>query len=575
MATDVMKDRIRELERLARAAGLKPYQTHFFEVPTRIITTVASYGLPTRYSHWSFGRAYEHQCSEAEMGRSKIYELILNNDPAYAFLDKSNTDTANLLVAAHCLAHSDFFANNMLFQQIGETSFVDVGKKHAAIIEQFKKDFGDEVVDDWLDIALSIERHIDIHKGLNRPKYLGHRIVYEEREKKPWEDLYDSELDPVFEKKVAGIYLPPKPERDLLWFLSEYASLEPWQRRILEIVRRESFYFWPQYRTKILNEGWAAYWHAELLRQYSYGDQNEFGVTGIQHPLTSEEHLDFVALHEKVVQPGLKLRLKIEVDDLDHTGRPTGKRKRVYNPILQANPGLMGAAIRLNPYYVGFRILRDIEKRWDEYYKKGFMEDDFGRKVPVTINGRQKLFQIREECDDVSLLRNYLTEELAAELHLFSYGNNDKYKDDYRTQQKIRDRFDDKDDQKFGENKMDPQIIENKTVLVHSKDLKEVVSTFARVSDSYGAPVIVARRVDADGTLRLEHLEHDPVNVDIDHAEHVLKGIYQIWKRPLELIRKDGKKTWVLIYNNDKMEVNWENGDYPETIEKDAPPSAW
>jgi len=106
MASDIMKERFDEIERLAVAAGLKPFDVQFFEVPTSFIYEVASYGLPTRYSHWSFGKVHQYQRTQGEMGFSKIYELILNNDPSYAFLDKNNTMTSNLMICAHCLAHS-------------------------------------------------------------------------------------------------------------------------------------------------------------------------------------------------------------------------------------------------------------------------------------------------------------------------------------------------------------------------------------------------------------------------------------------------------------------------------------
>jgi stage V sporulation protein R len=102
VSTELLKERFAELERMAHAAKLDPFDVHFFEVPAPVIWQTASYGLPTRYSHWSFGRVYQHQKTQGEMGFSKIYELILDNDPSLAFLDKNNTNTINLLIAAHC-----------------------------------------------------------------------------------------------------------------------------------------------------------------------------------------------------------------------------------------------------------------------------------------------------------------------------------------------------------------------------------------------------------------------------------------------------------------------------------------
>jgi stage V sporulation protein R len=256
MANEQTKERFKELETLARAAGLKHYDIQFFEVPSSVIYEVASYGLPTRYSHWSFGRVYQYQKTQGEMGFSKIYELILNNDPAYAFLDTTNTETINLMIAAHCMGHSDFFANNVMFRHADETNMVQVAKRHAEAIDQYRKDYGDDEVDEWLDVALALERHIDIYKKLERSRYPQRHIEFKERAVGEFEDLVP-DPEPLVKKVVEGTHLPPQPEKDLLWFLSEYANLERWQKHIFEIVRRESYYFYPQYRTKIMNEGWA------------------------------------------------------------------------------------------------------------------------------------------------------------------------------------------------------------------------------------------------------------------------------------------------------------------------------
>jgi len=173
------------------------------------------------------------------------------------------------------------------------------------------------------------------------------------------------------ERKVVNATLPPHPEKDLLWFLINYAPLEEWERDVLDIIREEAFYFYPQAMTKIMNEGWASYWHAELMYLYD----------GVR----PEEQIEFARTHEKVVQPG-------------------------------------GNPFRVNPYYIGFRIFKDIEKRWDELHEKG--ESD--------ITGREKIFQVRAEESDISFLRNYLTDELVRDMNLFTFGQLDE--DDDRGQ---------------------------------------------------------------------------------------------------------------------------------------------
>ncbi len=576
MISDKLRDRFAEIEKLAFAAGLVPYDIHYFEVPTSLIVEVASYGLPTRYSHWSFGRVYAHQRTQTEMGYSKIYELILNNDPAYAFLDQSNTETTNLLICAHCLGHADFFRNNVMFRQASEPNMIQVAKRHAEIVDEYRKDFGDDEVDEWLDVALGLERHIDVFKGLRRTRYPKRSIAYKERQSSKWEDIVnDKDIKPLIEKTVEGIYIPPYPEKDLLWFLSEYANLESWQQRIFDIVRRESYYFYPQYRTKIMNEGWASFWHAELMMQYALGSGNDYKAD-IKYPLTAEEHLDFVASHEKVVQPGLKVRLKVDMPEIDpQTGQPTGKQVKTWNPTVRSNPSIFSAATRLNPYYLGFKLFRDIKKRWDEYYEEGFREDEFGEKIPVTINGDQKIREVMEEEDDVSFLRNYLTEEMVDELHLFCFGNTDKYIDDYGIQDEVMKRMRDNSEHHLGDIAIDDQLIENKTIVVQSKKIENILQNFSKGRNNFGVPCIVIRRIDEAGLLRLEHVPEDTVNLDIAYVEYVLKYIGKVWGRPVELIRKDVDKTWVMSYDGVSVEIDFQEPDYPESVENNGIPSSW
>jgi stage V sporulation protein R len=184
-------------------------------------------------------------------------------------------------------------------------------------------------------------------------------------------------------EKLVVESFPPQPERDLLWFLANYSTkLMPWQRDVLNIIRSESYYFYPQDQTKIMNEGWASYWHAELIMEYE--------------GMTAEEHLDFSKAHSSVVSSG-----------------PPGQ---------------------LNPYYLGFRIFTDIKKRWDEAYEEGkkdqaFLKsdmtdkyDDNGNLVASKKNGTEKMFEVRKQDGDYSFINNYLTRELAEDMKLFSYG---------------------------------------------------------------------------------------------------------------------------------------------------------
>lgn len=565
MANEIMQKRFAEIERLAYAMGLRPFDVVFQEAPTATICEVASYGLPTRYSHWSHGRSLQYQKSQQEMGSSKIYELILNSNPSLAFLDNSNTDTANLMICAHCLGHSDVFKNNIMFKMVNEPNMVQTAKQHALRIDEYRNDYGDDEVDDWIDIAHSLANNIDPFRGYNRKRYDVRHVAYKERKPTAFEDIVYTDRQPLIEKTFKNVHIPPTPEKDLLWFLAEYSNIEPWQKDVFEIVRRESYYFYAQFRTKILNEGWASMMHLELMNQYFLGNKNDYGVTDIEYRLTEEEHLDFLTLHEKVVRPGFKHHLKHEVPEYkNHV--PTGRYVKVWDPNVINYPGRFRAIIQINPYYVGFRVFRDIKERWDKYYEQGYMEDHLGRKEPVTINGNQKMRQVMEEEDDVSFLRNYLTEELVDDLHLFTYGNDEGYDDNYEYQEEwSRDTV----------RSMSDQEVTNKTVAVKSKKLEDIIHAFERMKSNYGVPAIAVRRVDATGLLRLEHLPHDKTNLDIKSAEEVLKYIYKVWNRNVELIRKEGERTWQMCYDGDAFVIDYQTSEYPENVENAEGPSTW
>jgi stage V sporulation protein R len=50
-----------------------------------------------------------------EYGLSKIYEMVINTDPSYAYLMDCNLVVDQKLVMAHVFGHVDFFKNNLWF----------------------------------------------------------------------------------------------------------------------------------------------------------------------------------------------------------------------------------------------------------------------------------------------------------------------------------------------------------------------------------------------------------------------------------------------------------------------------
>ncbi|WLR47680.1 SpoVR family protein [Halobacillus litoralis] len=376
---------IREITEIAKGFGLDFYPMRYEVCPDDIIYTFGAYGMPTRFSHWSFGKQYYKMKLQYDLGLSKIYELVINSNPCYAFLLNSNSLIQNKLIVAHVLAHCDFFKNNARFQNT-KRDMVESMAATAERIATYDKIYGKHEVESFLDAVLAIQEHID--PSLVRPK-LAWSMDEEESEEKPLQTEYDdiwkidessSEEQPRFRKKKK---FPPRPEKDLLLFIEQYSrELEDWQRDILTMMREEMLYFWPQLETKIMNEGWASYWHARILREMD---------------LTSDESIEFAKLNASVVQP---------------------------------------SKTQLNPYYLGLKIFEDIEDRYDnpteEMIKHGVEPG----------SGREKMFEVREIESDQSFIRNYLTKELARreDLYLFQK-QGQKYKITDKDHEAVRDQL--------------------------------------------------------------------------------------------------------------------------------------
>ncbi len=271
-----MADSISDLERLrdmidyaweeAINLGLDPFPTHFELVPATIMYEFASYGLPGRFSHWTHGKAYYRQKMHYDLGLSKIYEMVVNTNPSYAFLMEMNDLLQNTFVAAHVFGHTDFFKNNAYFQHTSRR-MIDKVSIHAERIAKYEFDHGKAEVEHFLDAILSIQEHVDYNLFLNSDE-----PASEEEQEKHKLTAPSSEYDDLWglDKKARRAEedrelrsgkpskFPERPEKDILQFLVRHAPhLQPWQRDIIEIVRLEQLYFVPQMQTKVMNEGWA------------------------------------------------------------------------------------------------------------------------------------------------------------------------------------------------------------------------------------------------------------------------------------------------------------------------------
>ncbi|PYV44071.1 MAG: SpoVR family protein [Acidobacteria bacterium] len=377
-----------EIEGYARDYGLDFCETIFEILDFKQLNEVASFmGFPNRFPHWRFGMEYERLSKSYAYGLHKIYEMVINNDPCYAYLLQCNNYVDQKIVMAHVYGHGDFFKNNFWFSKTNR-KMMDEMANHATKVRKYIDKYGYNEVEEFIDICLSIDDLIDRHAPF-----------IERRGRKVASDLLDPEAEQTVKKIKSKDYMeefinppdfmelqqrkieedklkkrgyPEAPEKDVVLFLIENAPLENWQREILELIREESYYFAPQGQTKIMNEGWATYWHSKIMTQRALRDS---------------ELIDYADHHSGTVAT-----------------QPT----------------------RINPYKLGLELFKDIEDRWNrgkfgkEYEECDNIETKKSWDKDLGL-GREKIFEVRKIYNDVTFIDTFMTEEFCEEQKLFVY----------------------------------------------------------------------------------------------------------------------------------------------------------
>lgn len=266
------RDHIGELRAIAESLGLAPRQVEFFEVPADDLYALQAARLPGMYHHWSFGRNYEIERARHDRGRGTLYELVVNLDPARAYLLDQNRDAEQLFVVAHVLGHVDLFGRNCFSRM----QRLDMARILAAARERFseyERQHGESAVEQVLDAAHMV---------------MWHASAVSRAEPRPPADLFPDPYRAVFPEARTATRITPNEryredrrryqrglgEGDLLRFLIRQAPLEPWQADILEVVREVALYLRPQARVKTLHEGWASFWHLRILRALGAGGES-------------------------------------------------------------------------------------------------------------------------------------------------------------------------------------------------------------------------------------------------------------------------------------------------------------
>lgn len=486
------------MEERARNEGLDFYETIFEFVDYEELSMFAAYtGFPIRYPHWRFGSQYDELMKGYSYGLQKIYEMVINTDPCYAYLLNTNGIGDQKLVIAHVYGHCDFFKNNAWFGPTN-TRMLDQMANHASRVNRYIDRYGYEVVEEFIDACLSLEDLIDPHlphvKRHDDPDQAASAFDTDEpKETKKADGRFESgpdymdqfinppevlkkqaeEKQKQIEEYEASRSFPARPERDVLLFLLENAPLKPWQHDVLSIIRDEAYYFAPQGQTKIMNEGWASYWHSTIMTRYG---------------LTDAEVVDYA----------------------DH-----------HSGTMAMSPQ------RLNPYKVGIELFRDIEERWnkgqfgpeweqcDDMREKEHWDRDLGL-------GREKIFEVRRIHNDVTFIDTFLTPEFCQKHKMFMFAYNE-----------ANDHYE-----------------------IASREFYKVKEQLLNSLTNHGRPVI--RVVNANyrnrGELYLVH-QFQGMPLKLDYARDTLTNLCKLWGRPVHVESVYEDKPTILSFDGNSHEM--------------------
>ncbi|MBU4610095.1 SpoVR family protein [Achromobacter sp. GG226] len=348
----------------------------------QMLDAYASSGLPIGYPHWSYGKEFIRNEQSYRSGMQGLaYEIVINSNPCISYLMEENTMAMQALVIAHaCYGHNSFFKGNYLFRQWTDADgILDYLVFARNYIMSCEERYGIGEVEAVLDSCHALMSHgVDRY---TRPRRISLReeaarqSAREEFARQQYNDLWRTV--PVGHGSAAATrapeVFPPEPEENLLYFIEKHSpTLAPWQKEIVRIVRRLAQYFYPQMQTKVMNEGWATFWHYTLLnRMYEKGLVDDGFM------------MEFLQSHTSVVaQPGF-----------DHRG---------YRG--------------MNPYALGFAMMQDIrricENPTDE--DRRWFPDIAGSDWQKTLDFAMRNFK------DESFIAQFLSPRLIREFRFFA-----------------------------------------------------------------------------------------------------------------------------------------------------------
>lgn len=369
--------------------------------------------IPTLYDYWVHDIEILKGVGRYELYPSNPYETVLNTRPAISFYNDNNPDWLNVMIFYHVLAHIDFFQNNLYFRNTWDYDFTGQALSDKRLIAAYRREKGilvdyviefsrgmDNLVgyfnrltelnkppesiqlkllDFYFDMFLQSIKKIKVseyikevdryNKALSEHNNKGEKYFLMEVAKKY------PELEKLYEKSRS---VKSANNMDIFQFItanSEFLNKEEnkWMKPVISVIRKTSMFFQPQIRTKIMNEGWASYWHERLFMQ----DDRIHG-----------HEVDFA-------------RVNAWVTALPQVG--------------------------LNPYAIGLRMYKYIEEMAD----KGKLSFDFQRIRNIqerndydkkTGQGQDYIFDVRENYCDYTFIREFIDQDFVDKHKLFVTG---------------------------------------------------------------------------------------------------------------------------------------------------------
>jgi len=609
-----LEEPVEEARNLARKLGLDPYPVNYWIVDYDEMNELIAYGgFQQRYPHWRWGMAYDRQQKQGQFLGGKAFEIVNNDDPSHAFLQESNSLADQKAVITHVEAHADFFANNEWFGLFTDAQRESDGEgrqrgpdaaamlaRHADTIREYMTDpdIDRGAVEKWIDHVLTLEDTIDQHRPYepidDRVDLVDESDTADVAEQLDELDLSEEVKGQVFDEQWLdaqgedgdGVSFPAEPEADVLGFLRRHGmqydrdaekatEMADWQREILEILRREAYYFAPQQMTKVLNEGWAAYHESIMMTGERFAGDDEFvlyadhmarvlGSPGLnpyklglelwQYVENTENRrevverllrvegitwrnfhdtVDFEAVMERIepgpavaaVDPDRLAELdpadpRIDAEALERARNGEidvakypwkvltyeGLAERHYSLTKRQNRGFLASVSQEELERVSRYMFDDA--RYGSV--AAALEDvDYTR-------GWDRMREIRESHNDVTFIDEFLTQEFVDENDYFTYEYTHST-GDYRAT---------------------------------STEYEDVKKKLMLQFTNFGKPTVVVEdgNYDNAGELLLAH-RYNGVMLDLEQAKEVLKRVFELWGRPVNL------KTIVKEFDEHDIEV--------------------